>query len=112
MDFKETKQRALCRVNNLVVDRESRRVWVENREINLSCLEFDLLDYLMTVPGKAFSFDEILHNVWGCNSGQGGTREQVKSLVRRLRHKLGIKRDKPGYIVSVRGYGFRLRNLF
>ena len=51
--------------------------------------------------GEAVSYDQILDEVWGCDPDTGGTREQVKTVVKRLRKKIEPDPNQPQYIISV-----------
>ena len=53
------------RARDLVVDLDSRRVFVDGREANLTAKEFDLLELLMKTPGKVYSREKLLDTVWG-----------------------------------------------
>ena len=78
-----------------------RSVRENNKEINLTTLEFDLLLLFVNNLGKSFSRDEILTRVWG--SDYFGSDRVVDDLVRRLRKKM------PNLNVNtIYGYGYRL----
>src|SRR5512140_3444897 len=47
------------------LDRTARRVYVEERELTLTSTEFNLLEFFLTHPGRAFSRDQLLESVWG-----------------------------------------------
>jgi two-component system response regulator CssR len=84
-----------------IIDIEKRTVTQDNKEINLTTLEFDLLNMFITNKNKSFSRDDILNIIWGEN--YFGTDRVVDDLVRRLRKKLKELR-----IEAVYGYGYRL----
>ncbi len=87
----------------LVVDRENREVLVDSRKSGLTFQEFELLDFLISNPGRVFSRGQLLDSVWGY-SEQGRTRT-VDVHIHRLRRKLG-----PEYarcLVTVRRVGYR-----
>ena len=83
------------------IDQEKRLVTINNKEIKLTTLEFDMLLLFVTNKGRCFSREEILKNVWG--NDYFGTDRVVDDLVRRLRKKLKELR-----IEAVYGYGYRL----
>ena len=74
---------------------------VNNKEIILTTLEFDLLNMFLQNKGKSFSRDEILSKVWGEN--YYGTDRVVDDLIRRLRKKMTDLN-----INTIYGYGYRL----
>ena len=86
----------------LRVDIRSRRVYVEEREIELTPKEFDLLALLAKDPGAVVSRARIFEDVWE-TSWYGGTKT-IDVHVAALRKKLG----HPSWIETVRGIGLRL----
>ena len=72
--------------NDYTVNLEKRMVLLNNKEIILTTLEFDLLNMFLQNKGKSFSRDEILSKVWGEN--YYGTDRVVDDLIRRLRKKM------------------------
>ena len=87
--------------NDYTVNLEKRMVLLNNKEIILTTLEFDLLNMFLQNKGKSFSRDEILSNVWGDN--YSGTDRVVDDLIRRLRKKMPDLN-----INTIYGYGYRL----
>ena len=83
------------------IDNEKRIVLENNKEINLTTLEFDLLNMFLNNKNKQFSRDDILNNVWG--NEYFGTDRVVDDLVRRLRKKMPNLNINTMY-----GYGYRL----
>jgi two-component system phosphate regulon response regulator PhoB len=88
----------------LVIDVGSHTVRVKGRELDLTMTEFKLLHRLARRPGRAFSRDQLLSEVWGY-SGEVETRT-VDTHVKRLRAKLG---QVGAWIQTVRGVGYRFR---
>jgi DNA-binding response OmpR family regulator len=84
----------------LRINRRERRVWLAQRELALTPREFDLIWHFAGQPGKAFSRDELLNEVWGL--GHDGYEHTVNTHINRLRSKLG-----DGYIHTVWGVGYR-----
>lgn len=88
----------------LVIDLLARQVFVEGKPVSLTPKEFDLLAWLVRSPGRAFSREELLHEVWG-ETVFLETRT-IDSHVKTLREKLG--RDKAGAgLVTVWGVGYK-----
>ncbi|MEZ5977851.1 MAG: response regulator transcription factor [Planctomycetota bacterium] len=94
-------------VRDLWVDVESRRAGRGETEFEFTPLEFDLLAFLVRNPGRAWSRDRILAEVWGLQGGAGGTRT-VDIHVRRLRSKIEDDPASPTFISTVWGVGYRL----
>lgn len=89
----------------LTVDLSSRQAFLDHQPLALTPTEFSLLAVLMEEPGRAFTRDELLNRVWGVD--YVGDPRTVDVYIRYLRAKLG---SKAGYIETVRGYGYRLRD--
>jgi DNA-binding response OmpR family regulator len=68
------------------------------------------LAYFARRCGPAIDPEELLTEVWGCGNELGGTRDQVKCCIRRLRKKIERDPNRPEYLVSVNGSGYLLRN--
>lgn len=83
------------------IDVERRKVIENEKEINLTTLEFELLLLFINNQGKSFSREEILNSVW--NEDYFGNDRVVDDLVRRLRSKM-----KKLNIDTIYGYGYRL----
>jgi two-component system phosphate regulon response regulator PhoB len=88
----------------LVIDVSGHTVRLRGREITLTSTEFKLLHRLAKRPGRAFSRDQLLTEVWGY-SGDLETRT-VDTHMKRLRAKLG---SAGAWIETVRGLGYRFR---
>jgi DNA-binding response OmpR family regulator len=93
----------LMRVDGLEVDRRARRVTLDDRPLELTPREFDLLAVLASDPGAAISRERIFEQVW--ETRWFGSPKTIDVHVAALRRKLG----DPGWIETVRGVGFRLR---
>jgi DNA-binding response OmpR family regulator len=88
----------------LTVDLGARRVSVDAAEIGLTPREFDLLGYLMSHPGEAFTKEQLMRRVWGWDFGDTST---VTVHVRRLREKIETDPSDPNLVVTARGAGYR-----
>jgi two-component system, OmpR family, alkaline phosphatase synthesis response regulator PhoP len=90
-------------VRDLVVEPESYRATLRGTPIELTYMEFELLKFLMSHPGRVFTRETLLSRVWGYEY-YGGVRT-VDVHIRRLRAKLG--EDHARFIETVRGVGYR-----
>src|ERR1022692_4483268 len=86
-------------------DRTARRVFLEEREIALTSTEFNLLEYFLLHPGRAYSRDQLLEAVWG--ESRYVTPRTVDVHIRRLREQIEEQPDNPRYLTTVRGFGYR-----
>ncbi len=94
------------RIGRLRIDRAGRRAFVDAEELRLTPKEWELLAYLARRPGRVFTREILLEQVWGYN--YLGDRKTVDVHVRWLREKLGRFGSLGFEIVTVRGVGYRL----
>jgi DNA-binding response OmpR family regulator len=87
-------------VGEVSLDSNSRRVSLAGEEISLTATEFDLLELLMSQPGRVFSRDQLLSQVWGYSSIVGSRTVDVH--IAQLRSKFGMHDP----IRTVRGVGY------
>ena len=88
--------------NGIVIDEQGRTVTVEEKVIELSLREYELLKYLLDNENIALSRDKILNNVW--NYDYYGDSRTIDSHIKKIRHKLG---KKGKYIKTIRGVGYK-----
>lgn len=93
-------------LGDLVVDSLAREVRLAGEPVELTRLEFDLLDTLASSPRVAFSRAQLLERVWG--PGWFGDDHVVDVHVANLRRKLGDDSAAPRYVRTVRGVGYRI----
>ena len=96
------KKKLTCK--DLTLDGESRRIFIKDREINLTAKEFDLLELLLTHPGKVYSREKLLNVVWGYE--YPGDVRTVDVHVRRLREKIENNPSDPQYVHTKWGVGY------
>ena len=82
------------------------RVMVSTEEVNLSPKEFRLIELFMSYPRRVWSRDQLLDRVWGPDFV--GDSKTVDVHIRWLREKLERDPSQPEYIITVRGFGYRL----
>jgi DNA-binding response OmpR family regulator len=87
------------------LDRHGRRVFVEGRELSLTSTEFNLLEFFLTHPGRAYSREQLLEAVWG--EQRFVTPRTVDVHVRRLREQIEVEPENPRRLITVRGFGYR-----
>jgi len=93
------------RVGPVVFDRETLRVSVENQDVHMTAKELAILELLMSNPGKLFSRERILSNVWGLNMDP--LTNVVDVYIGKLRKKIDTEGGE-SLIETVRGLGYRL----
>jgi DNA-binding response OmpR family regulator len=89
----------------LVIDTELHQVVLDGREVSLTAMEFSLLSFLATKPGRVYSKDQLLDHVW--NTHHAGYHHTVCSTVNRLRSKLVTQDGEQNYIQTVWGVGYK-----
>ena len=95
------------RLGDNEIDFGRREVRRGGKEVKLTCKEFELLEYMYKHAGLVLSRDQLLTQVWGYNF-EGDTTRTVDFHVHSLRQKLGDSAERPRYIQTVRGYGYKL----
>ena len=107
-DSKEKKpEDAILERGDVKIDRESRRVYIEGREINLTAKEFDVLELLMMNPNKVYSREKLLTLVWG--EDYPGDVRTVDVHIRRLREKTEENPSEPKYVHTKWGVGYSFK---
>jgi two-component system response regulator VicR len=100
---KEAPQNTLV-AGELKLDRDSRTVYINDAEVNLTAKEFDVLEILAFHPHKVYSREQLLKLVWG--SDYPGDVRTVDVHIRRLREKIEKKPGEPKYVHTKWGVGY------
>ena len=90
----------IVEMNGFFIDREKYLIKKDNQSINLTKKEFELISLLASRPGKVFTREDILKNVWGDDVVVGDRTIDVH--IRKLREKLG-----DAYIRTIKGVGYK-----
>jgi DNA-binding response OmpR family regulator len=99
---------AILRTGDLVVDRPRRAVTVGHTSVDLTALEFAILEVLGRDPGVVLSRQQLLDAVWGVDFV--GDDHVLEVHIGNLRRKLGDDAANPQYVETVRSVGYRLRS--
>lgn len=86
------------------LDCDGRRVYIKNREVNLTAKEFEVLELLMKNPNKVYSRENLLKIIWG--SDYPGDVRTVDVHIRRLREKIEATPSEPVYVHTKWGVGY------
>lgn len=89
------------------LDMQGRRLLKVGQEIELTEIEFAIITLFVEVPGKAFSREEILNQVWG--EDYIGSGKVVDVNIRRIRQKIEKDASNPVFIETIWGYGYKWR---
>jgi len=98
-------ERPIFRAGDLTVDLIRRIVTVRGKEVKFSPREYDLLRLLVAHAGKVLTHNMILREVWGPQTDV----QYLRIYVRALRQKIEADTEKPEYIVTETGVGYRLK---
>lgn len=99
------KQQKTLNFHNLVINPDKRQVILNNELVELTSKEYDLLLLFSSNPGKAYSREKLLNQVWGYS--YEGYSHTVNSHINRLRSKIETDPSDPTYIKTVWGVGYR-----
>ena len=89
----------------LCIDTEKRKVSLEEKPVDLTAKEFDLLNQFAKHPGRVYTRSQLLDLVWGY--GHDGYEHTVNSHINRLRAKIEKNPAKPRFILTVWGIGYK-----
>jgi DNA-binding response OmpR family regulator len=104
---KLNNQEPVLRFDGLAIKPDSHQVEVNQQPINLTATEFTLLHFLAKRPGRVYSKDELLAQVW--HTDFSGYHHTVCSTVNRLRTKLEASHSKHKYIHTIWGVGYKFQ---
>jgi len=91
-------------LRDIKLDTQSRRVFVNSKEVGLTAKEFDLLAFFMKHIGRVYAREKLLSEIWG--SDNVGDARTVDVHVRRLREKIEENPSEPKYIFTKWGVGY------
>ena len=86
---------------NVQLDTENYKVFVEGKEVTLTAREFDILRLLMENQGRVFTREQLLDNIW--NYDYLGDDKIINTHIKNIRKKLGVD-----CIETIRGVGYRI----
>ncbi|MCE9498903.1 MAG: response regulator transcription factor [Leptospira sp.] len=92
----------------LKIDPVRRRVTINNKIINISRKEFEILQLLAGSPGKVFTREMILETIWGTE--WDGFERMIDSHIKRIRSKLDRTSAQPEWIETIWGIGYRFND--
>jgi len=95
------------RIRGLLIDKASRRVYVNDKEVAFTTKEFDLLTYLASNPNRVFSKEQLFEQLWGMDSL--GDIATVTVHIRKIREKIELDPSNSQYIDTVWGAGYRFK---
>lgn len=99
-----SKKAQIIEAGELKLDCEGRRLYISDREVNLTAKEFDVLELLVLNPNKVYSRENLLKLVWGAD--YPGDVRTVDVHIRRLREKIESNPSEPKYVHTKWGVGY------
>lgn len=96
-------------IKNIKIDIDNRKVLKDNKDVNLTSLEYKILLILVNNPNRVFTREEILDNIWDSN-GIFVNDNTLTVYIKRIREKLDDLEDQK-IIVTVRGIGYKIGDL-
>jgi two-component system OmpR family response regulator len=98
--------KTLLKINDLEIDPARHRVSLREKVLGLTPKEYDLLVFLARNGGFVFNREQLLEKVWGYD--YAGDTRTVDVHIRWLRQKIETNPQKPKYLITVRGTGYKL----
>ncbi|MBW2475890.1 MAG: response regulator transcription factor [Deltaproteobacteria bacterium] len=102
---KKPERQPCFKHGGLELDFAKRKVLLDGQIVDLTAVEYKILHALMSMPGKAFSRDDLLNHIY--NHGEAVIDRVVDVHIGHLRQKLGDDPSAPRFIETVRGFGYR-----
>lgn len=94
-------------IRGIRIDKTARRVWINGEEKQFTTKEFDLLTFLAENPNHVFSKEELFRRIWDMESI--GDIATVTVHIKKIREKIEMNTNKPQYIETIWGVGYRFK---
>lgn len=95
----------ILQIGSIVLDNLGKTVKVDGEDVNLTSIEYKILELLMRNPDRVFSVEEIYERVWNEPAIETKT---VTVHIRRIREKIEINPNKPQYLQVAWGLGYKI----
>ena len=100
-------QTDIIEIRGIKIDTTARRVWVTGEEKQFTTKEFDLLTFLAENPNHVFTKEELFRKIWDMESI--GDIATVTVHIKKIREKIEMNTNKPQYIETIWGVGYRFK---
>ena len=100
-------QNDIIEIRGIKIDKTARRVWVNGEEKQFTTKEFDLLTFLAENPNHVFTKEELFRKIWDMESI--GDIATVTVHIKKIREKIEKNTNKPQYIETIWGVGYRFK---
>ena len=101
------KENDIVEIRGIKIDKTARRVWINGEEKNFTTKEFDLLTFLAENPNHVFTKEELFREIWDMESI--GDIATVTVHIKKIREKIEMNTNKPQYIETIWGVGYRFK---
>ncbi|MFZ2330262.1 MAG: response regulator transcription factor, partial [Atribacterota bacterium] len=102
---KAEKTKNEINIKNLTINQIARRVYLDNKEINFTTKEFEILNFLASHPNMVFSKERLYECIWGDDSY--GDITTIAVHIKKIRDKIEKDPQKPRFIDTLWGSGYR-----
>ena len=102
-----TVENDIVEIRGIKIDKTARRVWVNGEEKQFTTKEFDLLTFLAENPNHVFTKEELFRKIWDMESI--GDIATVTVRIKKIREKIEMNTNKPQYIETIWGVGYRFK---
>ena len=103
----KTVENDIVEIRGIKIDKAARRVWVNGEERQFTTKEFDLLTFLAENPNHVFTKEELFRKIWDMESI--GDIATVTVHIKKIREKIEMNTNKPQYIETIWGVGYRFK---
>ena len=100
-------QNDIIEIRGIKIDKTARRVWVNGEAKQFTTKEFDLLTFLAENPNHVFTKEELFRKIWDMESI--GDIATVTVHIKKIREKIEMNTNKPQYIETIWGVGYRFK---
>lgn len=97
----------IVEIRGIRIDKTARRVWINGEEKQFTTKEFDLLTFLAENPNHVFTKEELFREIWDMESI--GDIATVTVHIKKIREKIELNTNKPQYIETIWGVGYRFK---
>ena len=97
----------IVEIRGIRIDKTARRVWINGEERQFTTKEFDLLTFLAENPNHVFTKEELFREIWDMESI--GDIATVTVHIKKIREKIELNTNKPQYIETIWGVGYRFK---
>ncbi|MCM1283435.1 MAG: response regulator transcription factor [Muribaculaceae bacterium] len=97
----------IVEIRGIRIDKTARRVWINGEEKQFTTKEFDLLTFLAENPNHVFTKEELFREIWDMESI--GDIATVTVHIKKIREKVEMNTNKPQYIETIWGVGYRFK---